>query len=235
MPPKTSQKVLPKLLMLHGYRQNEKSFRERTGGLRKSLRNYADFVFCEAQNLIPKQDKDQETLSPNEANLEMQEEKGWWFSSENRSYNAEEETSCALGFEQTLGHLNNLFETQGPFDGVFSFSQGACLASILCKISQQNSTNVKNKYESIKFKFGILVAGFKSGQSQHAVYYDLNSKINMPTLHIIGETDKVIPKLMSENLLEYFLNTKVFVHPGGHCVPVNADAKNSIIEFLNQI
>lgn len=219
----------PKLLMLHGYRQNEKAFRERTGGLRKSLKSHAEFIFCEAPHQVPKNDIVEEESSTEE------DQRGWWFSDENKTYHAQDITNCQVGFEQSLEYIDKIFETQGPFDGVFSFSQGASLASILCRIAQINLTNESFKFRNIKFKFAIIVAGFKSGQTQHDIYYNLEDKIKLPTMHIIGETDKVIPKDMSQLLLDYFLNPKVYNHAGGHFVPVNAEAKNAFIEFFNQV
>lgn len=43
----------------------------------------------------------------------------------------------------------------------------------------------------IKFDFAIIISGFKSLCAPHAIYYD--GKINIPSLHIYGKTDKVIP------------------------------------------
>ena len=216
-----------KILMLHGYRQSEGAFRERTGGLRKSLKSHVDFVFCEAPHLVPKLPEAATDESAAAIN------KGWWFSERNSSYDALERTSCDLGFEQTLEYIESVFEAKGPFDGILGFSQGACLAGILCKIAESSSSS--SKFNSIKFNFAIITAGFKSGQAQHNVYYDLEEKIKMPTLHIFGETDKVIPAEMSAELVNYFIEPKVIRHSAGHLVPVNAEAKNNFIEFFSSI
>lgn len=91
------------------------AFRERSGGLRKALKNYAsEFVFCEAPHLVPSENSEVE----NKAN-----ERGWWFSSES-SYNALEHTDCQNGFEESLEYIDKIFEQQGPFDGIIGFSQG---------------------------------------------------------------------------------------------------------------
>lgn len=221
------KKNLKKILMIHGYRQNEKAFREKTGGLRKSLKNCAEFVFCEAPHSIVKLKNDDL-----ECEQENGEDKGWWFSSDDRQYSALLKTDCDLGFEQSLDYLDKVFEKQGPFDGILAFSQGACIGSILCQIAKINEIS-EHKFKNIQFKFAILVAGFKSGQSQHSIFYD--QKIQIPTLHIMGETDRVIPKEMSIKLLDYFVEPKTFDHSGGHFVPTNAEAKNSIVQFLDSI
>ena len=47
---------------------------------------------------------------------------------------------------------------------------------------------------SLSFKFAILVAAFKSRSSGHSDYY--TKPISCPTLHVFGDTDRVIPKGM---------------------------------------
>jgi pimeloyl-ACP methyl ester carboxylesterase len=46
----------------------------------------------------------------------------------------------------------------------------------------------------LKFDFAIMVASFKSRSSAHCIYYE--KPITCPTLHVYGDTDKVIPKGM---------------------------------------
>jgi predicted esterase len=232
-----AKQPLLKILMLHGYRQSESAFRERTGGLRKSLKSHVDFVFCESPHLVPKLDGEEEkpAIDSNTEPLAYND-RGWWFSESNSSYDALLRTDCDLGFDKTLDHINSVFEEKGPFDGILGFSQGACLAGILSRIAENNSNNKSDeKYRSIKFGFAIIVAGFKSGQSRHDVFYDLNTKIALPTLHIYGETDKVIPFEMSEELTKYFLEPNIIKHAAGHLVPVNAEAKNNFIGFFNAV
>ena len=44
--------------------------------------------------------------------------------------------------------------------------------------------------EDLNFKFAILVAGFKSRSQPHDALYQV--PIEIPTLHVYGETDQVI-------------------------------------------
>ena len=53
-----------------------------------------------------------------------------------------------------------------------------------------------------KFKFALLCAGFKSKSTQHQKYYA--NTIHCPSLHIFGESDKVIAGGM---LVSYFCVT----------------------------
>ena len=43
-----------------------------------------------------------------------------------------------------------------------------------------------------RFNFAILVAGFRSRSADHQALY--SQPIRLPTLHVYGDTDKVIPK-----------------------------------------
>jgi hypothetical protein len=103
-----------KILMLHGYRQNEAVFRERTGGLRKMLKSCAEFIFIDAPHLIPIEE---------EGGQDDNNDRGWWFSQSNKCYKALEKTDCDFGFDETLKYIDSIFETKGPFDGIFTFSQ----------------------------------------------------------------------------------------------------------------
>ena len=57
-----------------------------------------------------------------------------------------------------------------------------------------------------------------------------------PTIHVIGEDDKVITPDMSEELLEYFdpSCTVVGRHEAGHLLPSKGDAKDAVLKFLDQ-
>lgn len=108
---------LLKILMIHGYRQNEMAFRERSGGLRKALKSHAEFIFCEAPHIIPAKVDSSEAV----ANESSNDQRGWWFSTDNQTYSAHDFTSVQNKFEETLDYLNKVFETQGPFDGILGW------------------------------------------------------------------------------------------------------------------
>lgn len=201
-----------RILCLHGYRQSDLIFRQRTGALRKILKNQAEFVFIAAPNKIENVEK---------------EGLGWWFSKEDKSYNAHDVTDCDLGFNESLEVVANALAEQGPFDGILAFSQGSALLSIICALKENKDTRFEN------FKFAIFVAGFKSQQTTHQIYYE--TQINIPSLHVIGEDDKVIEKAMSEDLLKLYKNKVVLNHKGGHFVPATSAEKTVYINFLKNV
>ena len=60
-------------------------------------------------------------------------------------------------------------------------------------------------------------------------------KVSFPTLHIIGETDQVICREMSDELATYFAEEKTTIvrHPDGHIIPTKGDPKAAILKFLD--
>lgn len=216
-----SSQSLLKILCLHGYRQNDKSFRERTGAFRKILKKHAELVFISAPNRIP-------PTEPLESQKEDdgEDQRGWWFSASDSTYCAQDYTDCVKGYQESLDVIMKAFEDQGPFDGVLGFSQGASMLSLICGLKEQ-------MIENFQFDFAIFVAGFKSRQKPHTDLY--NRIITIPSLHVFGDTDKVIEKEMSEHLLQYFKDPKILQHKGGHFIPASGPQKNGYLEFLDNM
>jgi len=127
-----------KILCLHGYRQSGEQFRTKTGGFRKLFKKKCEYVFIDAPHFIP------ET-----------EDRGWWFSQSEKTYDATEVSAVDLGFEETLNSVASEIKTQGPFDGILSFSQGACLASVICMLKAKGDERFQD------FGFAIIAAGYR--------------------------------------------------------------------------
>ncbi|XP_074625671.1 esterase OVCA2-like isoform X1 [Acropora palmata] len=204
-----------KILVLHGYRQSAQTCKEKLGAFRKGLKKLPlEFVYITAPNKIPCNDG---------GVVEGSNEYGWWFSTEDDTYDPLTPTDVTKGFGESLEVVKTTFNDKGPFDGVLGFSQGACFLSILCALREQGD---------LQFKFAILVAGFKSRSTSHGVYY--STQIKFPTLHVFGDTDKVIPKENSEVLLQHYSSTTILNHPGGHFIPTQAPQRKVYAEFLQQ-
>ncbi|RUS79726.1 hypothetical protein EGW08_012499 [Elysia chlorotica] len=235
-----------RILCIHGYRQNAKTFREKTGALRKLTKKHADFDYITAPHRVPPGNMgsaawaglpapdekgsscDTQTADPGE--------RGWWFSREDEYFKSTDYSDVSVGFEQSVDMLRKVLEKgnvesceqsdsfQG-YDGVLAFSQGASLLSMLCLIQQKE----QRKW----FKFAILVAGFKSRSSKHSHHYQ--EKTSIPSLHVYGESDQIVSNEMSEELLQYFDNPKVWIHPGGHFVPATGPQKHMYVDFFKEM
>jgi predicted esterase len=204
-----------RILCFHGYRQNVKLFREKTGGFRKLLKKTVDFVFVEAPHIIPE---------PNNVDLDEElKERGWFFSRPQKSYNAMDATDICTGYEESLKMVDEVFKRDGPFDGVLGFSQGAAMVSLLVdKLTDPSS--------SIKFSFAVFISGFKSLLDAHAHMY--SSQKACPSFHIYGDDDAVIPVERSIELASMFSKNCVYRHKGGHYVPSSSELRQKLLEFL---
>ncbi|XP_071481343.1 esterase OVCA2-like [Diadema antillarum] len=202
------------ILCIHGYRQTGQTFREKTGSLRKILKKHAQFVYIDAPNIVK---------SGKEDGSQSGEERGWWFSDKEGGFLASQHTSVNPGYEESLDTIATALREQGPFDGILAFSQGAALLALICGLREQGDSR-------FIFNFAILVAGFRSLSSGHDSCF--TQKVTCPTLHVFGNTDQVIPKESSEDMLQYFVDPTIINHNGGHYVPATSAEKKVYLSFL---
>ncbi|XP_076362064.1 esterase OVCA2 isoform X2 [Tachypleus tridentatus] len=150
-------------------------------------------------------------------------QRAWWFSKEQNFFCAQEVSDICKGFQESLDAVKQEFDSEGPFDGILGFSQGAAMVTLLCALKETQAF-------PYQFSFVFLIAAFQSNSKPHEALYC--STIQTPSLHVIGDTDLVIPKEMSETLLNCYLNPVVVQHPGGHYVPVSGQYKTHYLQFL---
>jgi len=214
-----------RVLCLHGYRQNDVSFREKTGAFRKLIGKFCEFTFVKApHHVLP--------MSSEDINADQ---RGWWFSRENDYFKADDASDCDKGFDGSLELIQKTFELHGPFDGVIGFSQGATLTALLCLIKTKNPEMLS---PAVKFNFAIMVAAFKSKSTKHAHWYEggeVSPKVSIPTLHVMGRGDRVIAKRLSDDLLDLFHEPSKLTHSGGHFIPATSKEKSHYYKFLNNV
>lgn len=155
------------------------------------------------------------------------DQRGWWFSdAQAHSFDARQESESSFGLEQSLEVVQMAVKDLGPFDGILGFSQGAALVAMLCSLQEKKLDPTYN------FRFAILVAGFRSACDQHQYFYK-GVKIMVPSLHVYGQDDKVIPEQMSQDLLPLFQGAHILAHQGGHFIPAASAHKHIYQGFLN--
>ncbi|XP_015183236.1 PREDICTED: UPF0483 protein CG5412 [Polistes dominula] len=191
-----------RILAIHGYHQSDVIFKKKLGFLRKSFNRELELTFIRAPHKIP---------TENETDKDSKESGyGWWFNTEDHVFKATVPSDHCIGFEESLELVKKTHQEQGPFDGILGFSQGAAFATILCIMQK------KNMYP-FRFNFAIIISGFKSLCKLHAEYY--TETIDIPSLHIYGRTDKVIPTDMTEKVCGLFKYCNRVIHDGGHYMP----------------
>ncbi|KAG1970283.1 esterase OVCA2 [Pimephales promelas] len=222
-----SKSAVPlRILCIHGYRQNANSFREKTGALRKLLKKLVELVYISAPHEVPAIQNETNQEPEKTASGGEEDQRGWWFSDvQARGFNAKQECESSLGLEESIEAVKTAVKDLGPFDGILGFSQGAALVAMLCALQEQNLQ------PDFNFRFAIVVAGFRSACSQHQRFYK-GPALTIPSLHVFGQDDRVIPEEMSRNLLPAFDGAQILLHPGGHFVPAKSSHRQTYQDFL---
>uniref|UniRef100_H3DFG2 Esterase OVCA2 n=1 Tax=Tetraodon nigroviridis TaxID=99883 RepID=H3DFG2_TETNG len=209
-----------RVLCIHGYRQNGSTFREKTGAFRKLLKKQVELIFVDAPLKAP------ETTSASGAEGD-EASRAWWFSDvQARSFNAQQQCEESLGMDESVAAVRAAVKEQGPFDGILGFSQGAALVAMLCSLQERGLE------PDFRFRFAVLVAGFRSACQEHQEFYRV--PLQMPSLHVFGLEDRVIPDSMSRDLLPTFEEPVVLIHPGGHFIPATAAHRETYQNFLKR-
>ncbi|XP_024420783.2 esterase OVCA2 [Desmodus rotundus] len=214
-----------RVLCLAGFRQSERGFREKTGALRKALRGRAELVCLSGPHPIVNTTG---PLPESEPCPPEEQLRGWWFSEQETDvFFALKEPTVCRGLEESLGTVAQALNTMGPFDGLLGFSQGAALAAFVCALGQAGDPRFPLP------RFIILVSGFcpRGLGLRESI---LQGPFSLPSLHVFGDTDRVIPCQESMQLASRFPGSITLTHSGGHFIPAAAPQRRAYIKFLDQ-
>jgi pimeloyl-ACP methyl ester carboxylesterase len=142
---------------------------------------------------------------------------GWWHAG-------------GAGWERTREWATGLFGSADGFDGVFGFSQGAALAGLLAGLQQACAGDANH---NIRFTFALMVGGFKSDVAEPDDLFA--HQLTVPSIHVVGRTDMVVPPNESRLLAEAFADPLVLEHRGGHVIPGEPAVTGPIVAFLNHV
>lgn len=204
-----------RFLCLHGYGQNAEVFRSRTGSLRRALKGLVDeFVFVDAPHHCTH-------FLPDEKDA-AQERLGWYDWTE-----GPDGQRIRFGWEKSEAILLDLVDgdSQGGFDGILGFSQGAVAGSILCA------------KRPLSFRVAVLVAGGLPSDSRMGDVLKAAPRLNVPlppSMHVYGEADQLIQpaKVLELAALWRGLRAVAWGHPGGHMVPSSKEFRNAVCAFV---
>ena len=214
--PSTNDRRL-KLLCLHSFRTSGDILRAQMtlAGWRETYEETCEFITVDAPNRASGPVHEDVSAFFGESTERFE----WW----NATRVDGTATTSYAGLEKSLRAIEATCERDGPFDGVLGFSQGATLAAIALATPRTRG----------RFGFGIFVSGMKSRAAEtETLAYDA---VTVPTLHVIGRKDQVMPVGMSEGLFEAMMSSARTraTHGGGHVVPRrNDDGEPVLREFL---
>lgn len=202
----------PRILCLHGKGSNSDITVYQTLGLKLSKRMQC--VNLNAPHEVPSSYPGLEPFS-----------KGPW-----RSWADLSSANGGDQWEESLQHIAKFVEENGPFDGVYGFSQGT---AIITEFSHPRVWRDKFKMNSPPWKFAILACGGAS--SQINIPKDSNSTIDIPSFHIFGKTD---PHFDDSNKIAEYWDAKqrlTHTHSGGHYIDLQMSIRETeIIAGLNK-
>ncbi|CAG8957352.1 hypothetical protein HYFRA_00010778 [Hymenoscyphus fraxineus] len=197
-------------LCLHGMGTNSSVFEMQTAAVRYNLGDHHTFDFVEGTIPVPIAPELEGILSPDDDYFA-------YFDPENLE-------TC----RKALVDISTIVETDGPYDGVIAFSQGAALANtyIVNRIWQDPSGQVMDPV----FKCAIYFSGglpadplaMKDGLLRLLDFSIDGQVIEIPTACIWGQNDLEYPPKLAA--LCYEGSREIFVHNGGHEVPASDDA-----------
>ncbi|KAK7744555.1 hypothetical protein SLS53_003440 [Cytospora paraplurivora] len=148
---------------------------------------------------------------------------------------------CAKSFEEAIAALQRYLASEGPFDGVVAFSQGASLATAILVD--------ESRLQRSGLRCGIFLCGrlpfidARPSPGSHPRYPHTTAapdgstplRIDVPTAHIWGAADEIEPGqgLALSKLCRPEVRYE-HVHGGGHEVPGARD-KEDLVESANAI
>jgi len=213
-----------RVLCLHGYVQNGKVFRDKTGAVRKAMKG-CEFVFPDAPHTVAPFDDAPDAdvgVGP----------RGWWHTGQKPTNQGQwvrpaMARTCS-GWEDGLASAREDARTHGPFDGVFAFSQGCAVATALLREAAQGTLE-----PLASVRFAVLVGGFVPRDAQVASAL-CGAPLSLNTLLVSGGADELIPRPRSEALAALFdpAGVRWFDHPGRHGIPTCTSAFRTCLQQL---
>nr|XP_043623950.1 esterase OVCA2-like isoform X2 [Erigeron canadensis] len=131
--------------------------------------------------------------------------------------------------DEGIAYIEDRMIELGPFDGLLGFSEGALISASLPGLQQQGLC--LKKVEKIEHVIVISGGGYPVPELTEPA---LPFPINIPSLHIFGETD--IARRHAPELVDAYVDPLVLYHHGGHEVPkLDEEGLRIMYEFLERI
>ena len=196
--PEAETKKKLKILCLHGWRQNGQVFRAKIKKMIKEFADIAEFnCVTSPVEYKPEGDVLEATLNAYETVPLYTKQRAWWISSEGNKIYQYNDISLAF--------LKQVWEKDGPFDGIFGFAQGGTMAAIMsCK--------------EFNPQFLILISSYFP-RADEFKFMDMENSLSTPSIHIYGRNDILVIPERSKKLHQIFKSGKLIEHEGGHFTP----------------
>jgi fermentation-respiration switch protein FrsA (DUF1100 family) len=200
-----------RILGLHGYHGSADLLRRQAAALFEPLAALADLVGVDAPSIA---------LG----------DFGWWHADgTSGDPGVRERPASYRGWERTRQWAIEQLRAQ-RYDGVFGFSQGAALAALLAGLRAPDGRPTDAR--PLAFDFVMMAGGFASNDPVHAALLAPGEGLALPSLHLIGRTDTIVPAPVSRRLAGRFRDPVVVEHAGGHVIAHDAATRAAVEAFL---
>jgi predicted esterase len=239
-----------RILMLHGYTQNGMLFHAKTRAMEKHLQKvFPGCILSYPTGPLQLRPSDVPGFDASTSeDSDSIDAFGWW-----RRSNTSDPPEY-VGLETALEKIAKVLESEGPFDGVIGFSQGACFAPMVASLLEGDSRKQAfdkararsplaipfpasfEKLSHPPLKFCAAYCGFRAPGERYRGFYE-EPHIQTPVCHIIGGLDSVIEESRTQALVDATggaENTQIVIHPGGHFVPSGKQYLDTIAAFIKQ-
>lgn len=239
-----------RFLCLPGYLQSGKVFAEKSSGVRKALTKKLGYEldYIDPPMVIPT--AEQLPFSLGEGEEGEQRWKKVVDSNSNRCWWQHDSSSVNdkpyVGFEDSLKYVKDYIRDNGPYDGIFGFSQGAAMAAIVANQEPKMRlallvlpfifTNVRNEQDDrININYEVsdvqdyarrvnIVPGYEK-------YYNKNDS-GLQVIVVYGKADMVVPSIRSKYLASLYTNVTEVEHEDGHFVPNKKHIVKELLELV---
>lgn len=214
------------VLCLHGYSQNAAVLRSQVDRLAKRLEPRVHLHFQDAPfTVAPVMDSSKPAYS-------------WWLASRDDNGGwTYEGVDVAL---EAICEANEIEKrrTGSGFAGVFGFSQGGALASLLVGMRVANELGTPPPLPDLRFAIFAGAFRYRATEPCRDDLFTCTKKIpwKLPSLHCIGARDAIIKSSLSEDLAACFSSDArvMCYHSGGHTVPTSTSSLDLIDNFVFQ-
>ena len=209
-----------RILCLHGYHGSAATLRSQMASLVDGLDSLAEFVCIDAPSLAVG-------------------DFGWWHAKAEQNAATAEDAGVGpkpkyySGWQRTRAEIVAAFARLGPFDGLFGFSQGAALTALL--VGLRAPDGIATAAKPLSFDFAVMVGGFPAADPDLSKIYDEMRSYRLPSLHIIGRSDRIVPAEVSRELARRFFHPQFLEHDDGHVVAATPEVRAGFRSFLEQM
>ncbi|KAJ5302766.1 hypothetical protein N7476_009565 [Penicillium atrosanguineum] len=212
-----------RFLCLHGMGSNARIFKQQTAALRYELGEGHSYDFVDGP--VPWEiDHDLDQLA-------MGEEQTYAICDPNSA------SSCVAAME----NIERYIATEGPYDGIMAFSQGASITLGWMIYKQREAKS--GSLQHLPFKVGVFfsnpwrVYDGKALAEDRLAFMDpkdFEGLLDLPTAHIWGSADK--DHAMAQAISTSCVADKrsVFVHERGHEIPAKSDTVILMARAINR-